>query len=105
MPTDDLRVRLAEALHAMSVCEFGDPAGCDGRCRSAANAVIAELVALCDPGDLPERMAGTLLSHEWAPNLPNTAHERHSYSADCAICDGDVRRILEVAMSARSAGC
>ncbi|WP_407563350.1 hypothetical protein [Streptomyces sp. 184] len=39
-PAGALRDQLAEAIHATSVCEVGDPARCGGGCRDAADAVL-----------------------------------------------------------------
>lgn len=109
--SNDLRDQIADILvqrHTSGLCPLNGPCeACDcfdpqhRQERDDADAIVALLAGLLDPGDLPKRMREAVLSHEWNPSLPNTAHERHSYSADCAICEGDVRRILEVAMSVR----
>lgn len=40
-PGSALRDTIAEAVHATSVCEVGDPVRCGGGCRDAADAVLA----------------------------------------------------------------
>lgn len=39
-PAGALRDRIAEAIHATSVCEIGDPARCGGGCRDVADVVL-----------------------------------------------------------------
>ena len=44
-----------------------------------------------------------VMHHEWMPGhnfSPTTAHIAHQYDASCAVCSGDVRRVLEVALAA-----
>lgn len=53
-----------------------------------------------DPGNLPKRMAEAIVSHEWT-DFPRSAHNQHNYYAECAVCQRDVPRITEVAMSVR----
>lgn len=38
-----------------------------------------------------------LLAHEWEPGRRWSVHATHSFSASCAICQGDVLRMLEIA--------
>ncbi|MEU8334833.1 hypothetical protein [Micromonospora tulbaghiae] len=55
---------------------------------------------------LAERIADRLRNHQWhtPPEYPNihasSAHNRHRFNADCAICVGDVDRIAAVAVTA-----
>lgn len=50
-----------------------------------------------------DRMTSAVLRHEWQPGhnfSPTTAHLNHQYDASCAVCRGDVRAILTVALGA-----
>ncbi|MER6605915.1 hypothetical protein ABT282_08365 [Streptomyces sp. NPDC000927] len=42
------RDRVAEAIHATSVCEVGNPVSCGGGCVDAADAVLAVQPALTE---------------------------------------------------------
>ena len=53
-----------------------------------------------DPGNLPKRMAEVIASHEW-DGFPQSAHSQHNYYGACAVCQRDVRRMVEVALSVR----
>jgi hypothetical protein len=55
--------------------------------------------AAADPGSLPRRMAEAIVSHEW-DDFPRSAHGDHNYYGACAICQGDIPRIAEVALAA-----
>ena len=49
-----------------------------------------------------------VMRHEWQPGhnfSATTAHANHVYDAYCAVCRGDVRRVLEVALSLGLAPC
>jgi hypothetical protein len=47
-----------------------------------------------------ERLAETLRRHEWEPAWPKTAHAEHQFHGMCAVCQGDLPRILAVALAA-----
>jgi hypothetical protein len=49
--------------------------------------------------DLRDAVAAAIVSHEW-DDFPRSAHGDHNYYGACAICQGDVPRIAEVALAA-----
>jgi hypothetical protein len=52
-----------------------------------------------DHRDPRARMAEAIVSHEW-DDFPRSAHGDHNYYGACAICQGGVPRIAEVALAA-----
>lgn len=44
-----------------------------------------------------------LLTHEWAPGHPKSAHSDHQYHHNCAVCASDLTRIVPVALDAADA--
>ena len=48
------------------------------------------------PPEVVEAATHAVRAHEWSTG-PWSAHARHSYDAECAVCQGDVEAILAVA--------
>lgn len=50
-----------------------------------------------------EAAAAALLSHEWTPGDSYSAHGRHVYESRCAVCLGDLARVVPVVLDAADA--
>lgn len=99
-PDDTTEGQLIDAL----IDSWGMPAFRRSRMtREAAtrdvDAILAALAA--DPGNLRERTIEALRTHKWRPDVIDSEHCRHSYHGCCAICQADLHRITDAALSVR----
>jgi hypothetical protein len=101
---EDTRERLQAVLEDYTC-------GCDGHrfeCCSEhmAQALVAELASLCDPGDLPARMSAEMqrhyiLTNRTTPDGNGICACGHWSGGDPGVCEGWDDHIAEVAMSVR----